>query len=133
MEQQPIIVNYKWHNRDLAGDLVCELTEFIDNYLLFKKPDCAFTCLYNDLGCYSSPGLLQIAFRYPGATRGGILLKRLSSHRFEIVGVHFNTDVCFDEFAIYDKQLEQDIDRYIGRILDFSKVRLVNNYLEFTY
>ena len=36
MEQQPIIVNYKWKNGDLAGDLVCELTEFIDSYLLFE-------------------------------------------------------------------------------------------------
>ena len=133
MEQEPIIIKYKYGKQALDGDLVCELTEFIDNYILFEKPEYACTYLYNDLGFASTPNLLQIAFRYPGATRGGILLERLSSHKFKIVGFHFNTDMCFYEFAIYKKELEKDIDRYIGRILDFSKVTLVNNGLEFTY
>lgn len=132
MEQEPIKVRYKYDSQAPDGDLVCEITQFMDQYLLHKV-DYICTYLYNDLGFCSTPNLLQIAFRYPGATRGGILLKRLSSHRFEIVGFHFNMDVCFYDFPIYDRELEKDIDKYIGRILDFSGVTLVNNGLEYTY
>ena len=32
---EDIIVRYKWGNDKKSGDLVCSLTEFIDNYLLF--------------------------------------------------------------------------------------------------
>ena len=70
---------------------------------------------------------------YHGATRGGILLKRLDSHKFKIEGVHFNVDVCFEEFACYKLELKDDIDIYIGRVLDFSDVYLLNNDAYFTY
>ena len=68
-----------------------------------------------------------------GATRGGILLRRLDSNKFEIEGIQFNTDVCFGKYAKYKDELKDDIDTYIGRILDFSNVYLVNNDKEFTY
>lgn len=133
---EDIMVRYRWEygianaldNSALGKDLVCELTEFIDTYLFWsKKMSFACTYLYNDLDVFSTNSLLQIAFRYPGATRGGILLKRLDENRFEITGINFNVDVCFEQYAIYKKELKKDIDKYIGRILNFSKVKLINN------
>lgn len=129
-----IEVRYKYDSSGYDEDLVCELTEFIDQYLLFsKRNQYMCTYLYNDLTAHSTQNLLRIAFRYPGATRGSILLERLDTNKFKIVGVHFIEDNCFYEFGIYDRELEKDIDIYIGRILDFSKVTLVNNYAEITY
>lgn len=131
-----IQVEYLLDNGDRRGDLVCDLTRFMDNYLIGRKKDIKYMCTYlhNDLGELSTENLLKIAFRYPGATRGSILLKRLDSHKFEIIGFGFNTDVCFgDVLSCYDKQLSNDIDSWIGKVLDFSKVTLVNNGLEFTY
>lgn len=129
---EDIMVRYKWSSDKKSGDLVCEVTEFMDKYLLWKnKSTYMVTYLYNDLEIFSTNSLLQIAFRYPGATRGGILLKRLDKNRFEIIGFNFNVSVCFDEFAIYDNKLKSDIDKYIGRILNFTEVTLMNNLLMF--
>ena len=129
------IVKYKWNNGDKDSDLVCELTKFMDQYI--KDKDMLKYCqtyIYNDIGVFSTENLLQIAFRYPGATRGGILLKRLDTNKFEIIGFHFNQDVSFsDEFGCYKKELQNDIDQWVGKILDFSNVTLVNKYAEFTY
>lgn len=130
-----MVVRYKFDSNGPDGDLVCAVTEFMDDYLLCGRNarDYCCTYLYNDLTAHSSPNLLQIAFRYPGATRGTFILKRLSSHRFQIMGIYFNYDMCFGDYAIYDRELEKDIDLFIGKILDFSKVTLVNNGTEFTY
>ena len=32
--EDAIIIKYKWSNEDKYGDLVCELTEFFDKYIL---------------------------------------------------------------------------------------------------
>ena len=129
---EDIVVRYKWDNDKKSGDLVCEVTEFMDKYLLWgNKSTYMNTYLYNDLEIFSTNSLLQIAFRYPGATRGGILLKRLDKNRFEIIGFNFNVNECFDEFAIYDKKLKSDIDEYIGKVLNFSEVTLINNLTKF--
>lgn len=126
--EDTIEVRYLWNNDKPNGDLVCELTEFMDKYLLYKtKTQYCRTYLYNDLGVFSTDKLLRIAFRYPGATRGSILLERISSHKFKIAGFQFNMDQCFNEFACYDGALLNDIDDWVGKILDFSKVTLVNN------
>lgn len=50
-----------------------------------------------------------------------------------IIGAHFNIDVCFGEFACYKEELKDAFDVYIGRILDFSDVKLLNNNAIFTY
>ena len=34
--EDAIIIKYKWSNEDKYGDLVCELTEFFDKYILDK-------------------------------------------------------------------------------------------------
>jgi hypothetical protein len=47
--------------------------------------------------------------------------------------VHFNLDVCFGEYACYTPELKDVIDVYIGRVLDFSDVTLLNNDAEYTY
>ena len=35
--EDAIIIKYKWSNEDKYGDLVCELTEFFDKYILDKN------------------------------------------------------------------------------------------------
>lgn len=67
MEYAPIKVKYKWSNGDKYGDLVCEVTEFMDKYLLKEKYTNSLfrTYLYNDIGVYSNNKLLKIAFRVP--------------------------------------------------------------------
>ena len=121
-------VRYKYED-ELNDDLVCELTEFMDEHLIGGKLNYCCTYLYNDLDIFSDKdnNKYQIAFRYPGATRGGILLKRLGKDLFEIIGIHFNEDVCFGEFARYKETLRKDINKFIGSILDFSDVELMNN------
>lgn len=125
-----IEVRYLWNNDKKDGDLVCELTEFMDKYLLHKSMlTYCKTYLYNDICIFSSNNILQIAFRYPGATRGGILLERLSPKTFEIKGIHFNMDSCFSKkLGCYDEKLKDDVDIWIGKVLDFSKVTLINNF-----
>ena len=124
--EESIQVRYLW-NSSYKDDLVCELTEFMDKYVKHKV-EYMFTYLYNDLGVFSSKNILQIAFRYPGATRGSIILKRIDAKKFEIVGINFHTDCCFSEnFGCYNEKLKDDIDSFIGRVLDFSDVILINN------
>lgn len=54
-------------------------------------------------------------------------MKRLDKNKFKVEGIHFNTDVCFGEFACYKEELKSAIDVYIGRVLDFTQVKLLNN------
>lgn len=119
-------VRYKYNSNDINRDLVCFVTEFMDNYIL---SDCEFfkTYLYNDLDIFSKDRKLQIAFRVPGATRGSFILERLDHNRFKIKEFHFNEDVCFGEFRCYKEELRKDINQFIGSILDFSDVELYNN------
>ena len=82
-------VRYRYETSD---DLVCELTEFMDEYLIGGKLNYCSTYLYNDLDIFSNKenkqhSIYQIAFRYPGATRGGIRLKRLDKSKFEILDI----------------------------------------------
>lgn len=58
---------------------------------------------------------------------GGIQLKRLSHDLYKITSVTFNIDVCFEEYARYEKSLQEDIKQYYGRVLNFSNVNLYNN------
>ena len=48
--EDTIIIRYKWSNEDKYGDLVCELTEFFDKYILDKNKTYSWykTYLYND-------------------------------------------------------------------------------------
>ena len=127
-----IFVRYKFTKE--YDDLVCDVTEFMDNYLLGLRQGNKMFCtyIYNDLMLFSE-NILQLAFRVPGATRGSFLLKRLSTNKFKIVGFHFNKDVSFGEFACYDSKLQEDIDKYMNSVLNFSNVELKNNYEEYTY
>lgn len=67
VENAPIKVRYKFDNDDEYGDLICELTEFMDGFLLDEKLNYTYyrTYLYNDIGAYSTLGCLQIIFRVP--------------------------------------------------------------------
>ena len=65
MENTSIIVEYKYKTiNDRYGDLVCELTEFMDKYLI-DLTELFRTYLYNDIGVFSKMGFLQIAVRVP--------------------------------------------------------------------
>lgn len=120
-----ILVEYKYEN-DVRGDLICSMTKFMDKYLL-SKIKLFYTYLYNDLAIFSNDNEFQIAFRVPGATRGGIVLERIDQYKFKIVQFRFNEDVCFGQFKCYKEELKEDINYYIGKVLDFSKVKLLNN------
>lgn len=78
-EDTPIKVKYKWNNGDKYGDLVCELTDFMDTYLLDNKKEHTLfrTYLYNDIGVYSSPKYLQIAFRVPRSNTWWNIIKKI--------------------------------------------------------
>ena len=62
---EPMLVRYKYNKEH--GDLVCEVTEFMDEYLLGLKYGNPMFCtyLYNDLAVFSNEDLLRIAFRVP--------------------------------------------------------------------
>ena len=126
MEDKSIYVRYMFGDSS-CGDLVCFITEFMDKYLLNPPMKYCKTYLYNDLEAYSTEHITQIAFRFPGATRGGIILERLDQNRFIIKDFKFNVDVCFEEHPCYAKKLKDDISIFIGSILDFSNVKLKNN------
>lgn len=62
-----ILVEYRYKTLDEKyGDLVCEVTELMDKYLLYK-PKSGFnkTYLYNDLDVFSDSCTYRLAFRVP--------------------------------------------------------------------
>lgn len=128
-----IKVRYKW-DTDESEDLICELTEFFDKYFTsdIKKANVALwkTYLYNDLN-KNEDGTYRISFRVPGATRGGLILKRINYNEFQILKIHFIEDTCFGQFQCYDKKLKKDSNQFINKILDFSDVKLINNKIYF--
>lgn len=76
-ENALINVYYKYNNHDIKGDLVCELTEFIDKYIIAEKKPYTWykTYLYNDIDVFSSDDLYQIAFRLPRSYYGRYTIK----------------------------------------------------------
>lgn len=78
-EKAPIMVKYKWNNDNKYGDLVCEITEFMDKYLLSAKATNTLyrTYLYNDLGAFSDDGFLHISFRVPRGYSWGYTIKKI--------------------------------------------------------
>ena len=123
----PITVNYKFKNIKICNDLVCSLTEYFDTYLLKECKYCNwYKCyLYNDL-VKTNKGLC-IMIRLPGCTVGCIYLVRLSEHTFRISDIYFDYDYCFGKYVRFKKELLTDSNRYIGRVLDFCNVELINN------
>lgn len=121
-------VRYIWLDSysHIDEDLICEATEFMNQYLIYKPKVYKQTYLYNDLN-KNEDRTYRISFRYPGSTRGSIQLERINSIKFKILKFNFIYDTSFGEFGIYKKDLEKDIEKYIGEILDFSAVYLNNN------
>ena len=121
-------VRYIWLDSysHIDEDLICEATEFMNQYLIYKPKVYKQTYLYNDLN-KNEDGTYRISFRYPSSTRGSIQLERINSIKFKILKFNFIYDTSFGEFGIYKKDLEKDIEKYIGEILDFSAVYLNNN------
>lgn len=125
----PIIVEYKYKNKfDPYGDLICPMTEYFDKYIPYRKRYSWYkTYLYNDIGVFSDKGLNRIAFRVPGATRGCIDLERINNNQFLIINIHFNEDCCFGNIGCYKRSILKASQKFIGKILDFSNVKLLNN------
>lgn len=130
-----ILVRYKFdtakENDDhINNDLVCDLTEFFDLFLVskIKKNNKLIwgTYLFNDL-VQDDDGTLHISFRVPGATRGSLKLERINKNQFRIKDIYFIEDVCFGQFQCYEESLRERSKQYIDRILDFSNVVLGNN------
>ena len=124
-----IIVEYKYKSKyDPHGDLICSMTEYFDKYIPNRKQYSWYkTYLYNDIGIFSDKGLNRIAFRVPGATRGCIDLERIDKNHFKIIDIHFNEDCCFGNIGCYKKSILKASRQFIGKILDFSNVKLLNN------
>lgn len=127
--ETPIIVEYKYKSKyDPHGDLICSMTEYFDKYIPNRKQYSWYkTYLYNDIGIFSDKGLNRIAFRVPGATRGCIDLERIDKNHFKIIDIHFNEDCCFGNIGCYKKSILKASRQFIGKILDFSNVKLLNN------
>ena len=123
-----ILVGYKWSKDDVFGDLTCELTEYFDKFIPNRKQHSWYkTYLYNDIDIFSDRPLYRIAFRVPGATRGSIELERVNLNQFIIMDIHFHEDTCFGNIGCYDKAIIKASQKYIGKMLDFSNVKLLNN------
>ena len=63
-EDTPIMVRYEFDNEGILCDLVCEVTELMDNYLLDSKRGHTlfYAYLYNNMGVFSAPNFSQISF-----------------------------------------------------------------------
>lgn len=125
-----ILVRYKpTYKPKKEDDLICSLTEFMDEYITVKDRYYGFkTYIYNDILLFSKPQhYYQVAFRVPGATRGGIRLEKINDNLYKILEIHFNEDSSFGDIGCYDKSILQDIERFVGSTLDFSQVYLVGS------
>ena len=131
-----IEVKYKYIKSNNT-DLICELTEFFDKYLIKDHAAEYYrTYLWNDL-LDTKPDIVYpelkdkklylISFRVPGATRGSLEIIRLNENQFRIYKIHFYNDTSFGKFKCYDLRLKNDSKIYLGSILDFSNVELRNN------
>lgn len=124
--KETIKVEYLWPSLDTT-ELKCDITKYMDKYVKYKT-NYSQSYLYNDLIEISNNSLFKIVFRYPGASRGCIYLKRIDTYKFEVIGFGFNKEMCFsDSNGCYNEKLEDEIDTYIGSILDFEGVYLLNN------
>ena len=79
-ENKLIKIRYKFNTSDKKGDLVCELTEFMDSYIIADKCQNTWykTYLYNDLDLFSSNSY-QIAFRVPRCYKRWNIIKKIKS------------------------------------------------------
>ena len=75
LQDVPIKVRYKYNNGDRYGDLICELTEFMDRYLITYS-ELSRTYLYNDISVMFKHGFLQISFRVPRCYKGFISTRK---------------------------------------------------------
>lgn len=121
-------VYYKWNNGDKYGDLCCEMTEYFDKYIPNRKQHSWYkSYLFNDIGTFSNKELCRIPLRVPGATRGCIDLERVNKNQFIIMDIHFYEDTCFGNIGCYDRAIIKASQKYIGKMLDFTNVELMNN------
>lgn len=120
-------VKYMYES-DKSSDLVCELTEFMDTFLIDRLKDHMWmkTYLWESIDDGK-----RIAFRVPGATRGCLDLEKKSENIYRIINIHFYNDTCFGKnphtLECYKTEVVEGVEKYIGQELDFSEVKL-NQY-----
>lgn len=122
MDDRILKLKYKFNSK--SKDLVCEMTDFMDKYILFNNLDknMKYSCIYNDLVTFSTKTRKRIVFRALGATRGCIYIKRVTNFKYEILDIKFNETSFSVGIGCYDKNIKKDINKYIGYILDFSDI-----------
>lgn len=112
---------------EFTGDITREMDKyrryFIDNEFMvtyFMMPE-----NYN--------GNIASTFRYPGATRGHINLKKISNTEYEIINFVFYNDTCFsDSIGCYDQKIETDVEEFIGDILVFPSKNEIEQVMQKT-
>lgn len=103
----------------------CEITEFIDKYILEKWKDDYInwgskTYLW---GLEENESFKGTAFRWPGATRGYIALDKDDI----ITDIVFYPDTSFGTARLsqlYDRKVEEDVKVFIGKKLVFKEVQI---------
>lgn len=117
-------LNLKYKFNTKCDDLVCEITDFMDKYILFNnlEKNIKYSYIYNDLSTFSTKTRKRVIFRAFGASRGCIYIKRVTNFKYKILDIKFNETSFSAGIGCYDKNLKKDIKKYIGYILDFSNI-----------
>ena len=118
MQDNETIVYKKYEDKHYIG----EITEFIDKYIVEKYKDdytnwSSRTYLW---GLEENESFKGTAFRWPGATRGYIVLDKDNI----ITDIVFYPDTSFGTerlIQLYDRKVEEDVKVFIGKKLVFKE------------
>lgn len=119
-------VTYKYKNLSKT-DLVCDLTKFIDKYIILHPiTDYPYqTYIYNDMQIFSTKHLKRMVIRAFGATRGVIGLKQITDNIYKIDRIKIYDSSFGVGIGCYDSKLANDVKKFKNYNLDFSEVTLI--------
>lgn len=119
-------VTYKYKNLSKT-DLVCDLTKFIDKYIVLQ-PITNYpyqTYIYNDMQIFSTKHIKRMVIRAFGATRGVIGLKQITDNIYKIDRIKIYDSSFGVGIGCYDSKLANDVKKFKNYNLDFSEVTLI--------
>lgn len=124
--ESTIKVRYKYRNLSKT-ELVCDLTTFIDKYVILQPTiDYSYqTYIYNDIELFSTKHLKRMVLRAFGATRGVIGLKQLQPNMYAIDRIKIYDSSFSISLGCYKKELQNELKKFKGCILDFSSIQLL--------